>query len=144
MARPRTPLLAVDIVIELPQRAGRPIVLIERRYPPAGWALPGGFVDLGENLETAARREAEEETGLMIRLHGLLGCYSDPSRDPRGHTVSVVYVANAAGEPEARDDAQGIGVFTIGEWPEPLAFDHRRILDDYAEYRRGARVTLPV
>ncbi|HFQ91439.1 MAG TPA: NUDIX hydrolase, partial [Chromatiales bacterium] len=104
MPRPETPLLTVDIVIELPPpRAG--IVLIERKNPPHGWALPGGFVDPGETVETAAAREALEETGLEVRLRALLGCYSDPRRDPRGHTASVVYVASARGEPRARSDA---------------------------------------
>ncbi len=105
MPRPRTPALAVDVIIELEDRPGRPIVLIERRFPPSGHALPGGFVDVGETVEEAARREAREETGLDIRLGRLLGVYSDPARDPRGHTVSLVYVATATGEPVAGDDA---------------------------------------
>lgn len=132
---PVTPLLTVDVVIELIDRPGRPIVLIERKHPPPGWALPGGFVDVGETLETAARREAEEETGLKPRLTVLLGCYSDPRRDPRGHSVSAVYLGEAQGTPAARDDAKAVGVFAPDKLPSPLAFDHARILRDYLHYR---------
>lgn len=135
MPLPDTPLLAVDIIIELRDRPERPVVLIERHNPPHGWALPGGFVDRGETLERAALREALEETGLQISLVVLLGCYSDPGRDPRGHTVSAVYVAHAQGDPQAADDAARAGAFTPAEIPEPLAFDHRQILDDYLHYR---------
>ncbi len=130
MPRPRTPDLAVDVIIELEDRPGRPIVLIERRFPPAGHALPGGFVDLGETVENAARREAREETGLDITLGTLLGVYSDPSRDPRGHTVSLVYIATATGEPVAGDDAAGVLIVNPGAAP-PLVFDHGLILGDY-------------
>ncbi|HHM06272.1 MAG TPA: NUDIX hydrolase [Gammaproteobacteria bacterium] len=139
MGRPRTPLLAADIIIELGDRPGRPIVLIERKYPPLGWALPGGFVDLGERLEQAAVREAWEETRLKVRLKALLGCYSDPARDPRGHTVSAVYVAEGEGPPRARDDARRVGVFAIDDLPFELAFDHARILADYAVFRASGR-----
>ena len=90
MSRPVTPLLTVDIIIEMVDRPGRPVVLIERRNPPPGWALPGGFVDVGETLEQAAVREAREETSLEVALKTLLGNYSDPARDARGHTVSAV------------------------------------------------------
>jgi 8-oxo-dGTP diphosphatase len=133
--RPVTPLVAVDIVIELVDRPGRPIVLIERRNPPFGWALPGGFVDVGESLEQAAVREAREETSLAVRLKVLLGCYSDPARDPRGHTVSPVYVAEATGEPAAADDARNLAVFDPERLPAELAFDHSRILADYRHWR---------
>jgi len=105
MDKPVTPLLTVDIIVELTDRPENPIVLIERRYPPYGWALPGGFVDVGETLEQAAVREAEEEISLVVSLKSLLGCYSDPARDKRGHTVSAVYVAEATGSPIAADDA---------------------------------------
>ncbi len=134
MPRPVTPLIAVDLIIELTDRPGRPIVLIERRNPPHGWALPGGFVDLGETLEQAAVREAQEETGLKIKLKALLGCYSDPQRDARGHTVSAVYVAEAQGEPRAGDDAGKVAVMDALK-PPALAFDHAVILGDYRRYR---------
>lgn len=135
MARPSTPSLTVDIIIELTDRPARPIVLIERKNPPYGWALPGGFVDVGETLEQAAVREALEETSLAITLHALLGCYSDPNRDPRGHTASVVYVAEACGSPKARDDARNLDVFPPDAVPEALVFDHALILADYRHYR---------
>lgn len=134
MVKPVTPLLTVDIVIEMPDQPGRPIVLIERRYPPHGWALPGGFVDIGERLEQAAVREAQEETSLDISLVYLLGCYSDPQRDVRGHTVSAVYVATASGEASAQDDAKNLALFDPTQCPA-LAFDHARIVEDYLRWR---------
>jgi 8-oxo-dGTP diphosphatase len=138
--RPVTPALTVDVVIELTDRPGRPVVLIERRNPPPGWALPGGFVDVGESLEQAAVREAREETGLDVRLTALLGCYSDPARDPRGHTASAVYVGEARGAPVAQDDARAVRVCAIDALPARLAFDHARILADYLRFRAtGAR-----
>lgn len=137
MPRPVTPAVTVDVVIELVDRAGRPIVLIERRHAPLGWALPGGFVDLGETVEAAAVRESREETGLEVELGPLLGVYSDPARDPRGHTVGVVFVGTARGEPRAADDARAVAVVDPRA-PPPLAFDHARILADYL-VRRDAR-----
>jgi ADP-ribose pyrophosphatase YjhB (NUDIX family) len=124
----RNPLLTVDIIIEL---EGKGIVLIKRRNPPLGWAIPGGFVDYGESLESAAVREAREETSLDVALRYLLGAYSDPGRDPRHHTVSVVFVAEAEGTPRAGDDAGEIGIFHRDSLPDSLAFDHRKILEDY-------------
>lgn len=140
MPTPVTPLLAADIIIELADRPGRPIVLIERRNPPYGWALPGGFVDVGERLEQAAVREAREETGLTVRLTALLGCYSDPRRDPRGHTVSAVYVAEAEGEAAACDDAKALAWHAPDDLPASLAFDHALILADYVRFRREGRI----
>jgi 8-oxo-dGTP diphosphatase len=141
MPRPITPLLAADAIIELIDRPGRPIVLIERANPPYGWAVPGGFIDVGETVEQAATREAKEETGLEVRLTVLLGIYSDPSRDPRGHTVTAVYVAESVGTPKAADDAKNCRIFALDELPEPLAFDHAQVLDDYKQYRATGRVT---
>lgn len=135
MPRPETPALTVDIIIELVDRPGRPIVLIERKYPPPGWAIPGGFVDVGETVEHAARREALEETCLVVELDCLLGCYSEPARDPRGHTVSLIYIAHASGEPRAEDDAAHVAVFDPAAIDVPLAFDHDTILADYLRYR---------
>jgi 8-oxo-dGTP diphosphatase len=138
-ARPVTPLLTVDIIIEMVDRAERPIVLIERKYSPHGWALPGGFVDVGETLEAAAVREAKEETSLDVSLQLLLGNYSDPSRDPRGHTASAVYLATAAGEPVAADDARHVKLYDPYHLPT-LAFDHEQILRDYLGYRETGRI----
>ena len=139
MPVPVTPLLAADTIIELADRPGRPIVLIERRNPPYGWAIPGGFVDVGERVETAAVREALEETALEVELTALLGLYSDPARDSRGHTVTAVYAAVAHGEPEARDDARAVGIFSLDELPADLAFDHALVLADYRRYRENAQ-----
>jgi 8-oxo-dGTP diphosphatase len=135
MTIPQTPLVAADIIIELIDRPERPIIFVERRNPPLGWALPGGFVDIGESVEQAAVREAMEETGLNVRLKVLLGCYSRPDRDPRRHTVSLVYVAEATGEPLAQDDAMSILIRDPLAPPSPLVFDHPLILEDYCRYR---------
>lgn len=130
--RPRHPLLSVDIIIEV---AGRGIVLIRRKNPPYGWALPGGFVDYGESLEEAAVREAKEETSLEVRLIRQFHTYSDPGRDPRGHTVSTVFIARAEGAPRAADDAAGVDIFTKETLPKELTFDHAKILEDYFQRR---------
>lgn len=132
----RNPIPAVDIIIEI----SGGIVLIERRNPPYGWALPGGFVDYGESLEAAAMREAREETSLAVTDLRLLGCYSDPSRDSRMHTISTVYVAKGTGTPRAADDAANLGIFRPDELPERLCFDHGRIIGDYLEKKRGGRI----
>jgi 8-oxo-dGTP diphosphatase len=131
----RNPTPTVDIVIEMIDRPYRPIILIERRNPPYGWALPGGFIDYGESAETAAIREAEEETGLHIKLLEQFQVYSDPNRDPRQHTLSIVFLASAKGTPEAKDDAKSLKIFEIWQLPNDLCFDHDRILRDYRYYR---------
>lgn len=131
----KNPAPTVDIIIEMVDRPHRPIVLIERLNEPYGWALPGGFVDYGESVETAARREALEETGLQVDLVEQFQVYSDPSRDPRKHTMSVVFLATANGEPKAGDDAKGVGTFEHWCIPAVLCFDHDRILRDYWRYR---------
>lgn len=131
----RNPTPTVDIIIELIDRPHRPIVLIERRNTPLGWAIPGGFVDYGETVETAARREAQEEISLEVELIEQFHVYSDPNRDPRQHTMSVVFIATAIGEPNAGDDAKGIGVFESWRVPPNLCFDHDQILQDYWRYR---------
>jgi 8-oxo-dGTP diphosphatase len=120
--------LTVDVIIELPSDR---LVLIRRRNPPPGWALPGGFVDAGETVEQAARREALEETSLAVDLVRQFHVYSDPARDPRGHTVTVVFVARAEGTPSGADDAAEARAFPRDQLPEPLAFDHGKILADY-------------
>jgi 8-oxo-dGTP diphosphatase len=143
----RNPTPTVDVIIEISdialggqsERSQPSIVLIERRNPPLGWALPGGFVDYGESVETAARREAKEETGLDVNLVEQFHVYSDPSRDPRQHTLSVVFLATAEGTPQAGDDAQHLEVFELGELPTNLCFDHDRILRDYQNYRATGR-----
>jgi len=131
----RNPIPTVDIIIALRDHPHHPIVLIERLNPPYGWAIAGGFVDYGERLEDAARREAAEETGLKVELIDLLGIYSDPRRDERLHTISTVYIAEAVGEPKADDDAKSVGIFAAGEMPSQLYFDHAQILLDYWRYR---------
>lgn len=135
MPIPVTPLLTADIIIELKNDNKTQIVLIERLNPPFGWAIPGGFVDKGESIESAAIREAKEETGLDVRLECLLGCYSDPERDPRFHTASLVYIASADGTPVAGDDAKTTRLFDIDSIDVELAFDHQQILDDYLNYK---------
>jgi ADP-ribose pyrophosphatase YjhB (NUDIX family) len=121
------------VIIETPGG----IVLIERANPPPGWALPGGFVDYGESLETAARREAAEETGLAVELVEQFHTYSAPDRDPRHHSVSTVFIARANGTPRGGDDARRAQAFSLDGLPGPLAFDHGRILNDYRRYRSG-------
>jgi 8-oxo-dGTP diphosphatase len=129
----RNPLLTVDVITEMP---GGGVVLIERKNSPSGWAIPGGFVDYGERLESAATREAREETCLDVRLVEQFYTYSDPGRDPRHHTVSTVFIGTADGTPRGADDAKTAGVFTEDQWPSPIACDHRQILADYFHFKR--------
>jgi len=126
----RNPVPTVDVIIEIEGR----VVLIKRRNPPFGWALPGGFVDYGETLEDAALREAFEETGLRVSLGRQFHTYSDPKRDPRLHTVSTVFLAKAEGRPVGGDDALEAALFEPGALPT-LVFDHEKILDDYRKSR---------
>jgi ADP-ribose pyrophosphatase YjhB (NUDIX family) len=139
MARPQCPPIAADVIAELDDR----IVLIERKNFPHGWAIPGGFVDLGESVEQAAIREFREETSLDVELRALLGVYSRPDRDPRGHTISVVYVGRARGTPRAADDAKNIGLFDPRNLPAPLAFDHAEIIADYVRFRASGELPAP-
>ena len=136
----RNPVPTVDIIIEVGE-AG--VVLIERKNTPHGWALPGGFVDYGENLEAAAVREAKEETSLEVHLVEQFYTYSDPSRDPRQHTISTVYIATARGVPRGADDAKVAKIFTEGELPSLIVFDHRRNLRDYFAYKGTGRRPKP-
>ena len=129
----RNPLPTVDVIIEV----SKGIVLIKRKNPPYGWALPGGFVDYGETLEHAAVREAKEETSLQVKLVSVLGAYSDPKRDPRHHTISYVFIARSRGKAKASDDAAEIGIFDRDSLPGELAFDHDKILQDYFSSQIG-------
>ena len=125
------PALTVDVIIESGTSDTKEFILIKRKNPPYGWALPGGFVDYGESTETAAIREAREETNLDVTIIRLLGVYSKPDRDPRGHTVSVVYVVTGEGEAKARDDAAELEVYSADNLPGNIVFDHREIIADY-------------
>lgn len=134
--RPVTPLLTVDAIIELTDDN---IVLVKRKYPPLGWAIPGGFVDPGESLAEAVRREAREETSLIIEVVNIFHVYSKPWRDPRGDTVSVVYYCRASGCPVGGDDAAEAVAFSPEELPDVIAFDHRKIIEQFLLWKnRGA------
>lgn len=130
MPRPVCPPIAADVIAEIDDR----IVLIERKNFPEGWAIPGGFVDFGETVEQAAIREAREETCLEVEIRALLGIYSRPDRDPRGHTITAVYIARATGDPVAADDAKNVALCNPRNPPAPLAFDHAEILRDYLHF----------
>ena len=132
----RNPTPTCDILIELEAQPGT-LVFVERKNEPIGFALPGGFVDEGEWVADAAVREAKEETGLDVTIVELFHVYSDPSRDPRQHTVSTVFIAQAAGTPVGGDDAARCIVCAPSELPGPLVFDHATIVQDYLEYRRS-------
>ena len=126
----QNPIPTVDIIIQINDG----IVLIKRRNPPYGWALPGGYQDVGESCEAAAIREAMEETGLSVTLDSLFYIYSDPKRDPRKHTISAVFIGRAHGEPVGMDDAEEARIFTLDDLPATLAFDHGEILRDYVRF----------
>src|SRR5512139_257658 len=124
----QNPIPTVDILIEIESKG---IILIKRKNPPYGWAIPGGFVDYGEPLEVAAVREAKEETNLDVKLIRQFHTYSDPKRDPRHHSILTVDIAKGKGKPKAKDDALEIGIFNETSLPDEIAFDHRKILRDY-------------
>ncbi|MFB3895409.1 MAG: NUDIX domain-containing protein [bacterium] len=134
MSQYKNPVPTVDIIIEMPEGG---IVLIERKNPPPGWAIPGGFVDYGESLETAAVREAKEETSLEVELVSQFHTYSNPNRDKRMHTISTVFIAKPiGGSLKADDDAKHIGIFTESNLPALIAFDHAQIITDYFRYKK--------
>lgn len=139
MPRPQCPPIAADVIAEIGDR----IVLIERKNFPHGWAIPGGFVDFGETVEAAAIREALEEISLPVHLRALLGVYSRPGRDPRGETITVVYVARACGAPRAADDAANAALVDPRNPPTPLAFDHAEILADYVRFLDTGELPAP-
>ncbi|MCK5139536.1 MAG: NUDIX hydrolase [Thermodesulfovibrionia bacterium] len=131
---PKSPFCTVDAIIEIRSNMNTQmegIILVKRKNPPFGWAIPGGFVDYGETLEDAVCREMKEETGLDVTLVRQFHTYSDPHRDPRHHTISTVYIAASAGRPKAGDDAEEVEIFTEDSLPEDIVFDHRKVLEDY-------------
>ena len=136
----KNPVPTVDIIIEIIDKViqspdQKKIILIKRKNPPYGWALPGGFVDYGESLENAARREAKEETSLDVELIRQFHTYSEPGRDPRQHTISTVFVARGTGVPVGMDDAEEARIFSLDDLPDEISFDHGQILDDYRNNR---------
>ena len=135
----RNPKPTVDVIVECDEG----IVLIWRKNPPIGWALPGGFVDEWEPVEQAAVREVQEETGLHVRLSELLYVYSDPSRDPRQHTITVAFIGQATGTPVAADDATRAEIFPIDRLPSPMVFDHAKIIEDYRTFKLSGRRPCP-
>jgi ADP-ribose pyrophosphatase YjhB (NUDIX family) len=140
MTEYRNPIPTVDIIIELDDK----IILIERKNPPHGWAIPGGFVDYGESLEDAAIREAFEETSLNVKLYEQFYTYSKPERDPRHHTITTVFIAKAVdGHPKANDDAKSLNLFTLNSLPDNIVFDHRDILMDYFRYKKTGKRPTP-
>ncbi|HLW69197.1 MAG TPA: NUDIX hydrolase [Candidatus Binataceae bacterium] len=139
MPKPVCPPIAADVIAEV----GDTIVFIERKNIPHGWAFPGGFVEFGETVEAAAIREAREEISLEVELRALLGVYSRPDRDPRGQTITVVYIGRGKGEPRGADDAKSARLFSPAAPPAPLAFDHAEILADYLRFIRTGKLPEP-
>jgi 8-oxo-dGTP diphosphatase len=139
MPRPSCPPIAADVIVEMEDR----IVLIERKNFPFGWTIPGGFVDFGETIEQAAVREAREEISLVVELRVLLGLYSRPDRDPRGQTISAVYIGRASGVPQAADDAKQVTLVSPDNLPSPMAFDHVEILAHYLSFLRTGKLPIP-
>ncbi len=141
MPLPKTPFLTVDGIIEYGQDS---ILIIERGKEPYGYALPGGFVELGEDIKSAIIRELKEETNLDVEVKDLLGIYSDPKRDPRGHTVTAVFICSplsADQKPVSGDDAKKVMIFKISEIPfDKLVFDHSQIITDYIEWKTKKKV----
>ncbi|MFH1092650.1 MAG: NUDIX hydrolase [Candidatus Omnitrophota bacterium] len=133
MSNNKNPLPTVDIIIEY--NGG--VVLIERKNYPYGWAIPGGFVEYNESLEAAALREAKEETNLTVFNLKQFHAYSDAARDPRGHTIANVFTGQGRGELSAASDAKNAAVFFRENLPEAIAFDHRKILEDYFCFKNG-------
>jgi ADP-ribose pyrophosphatase YjhB (NUDIX family) len=123
----RGPRVSADVIVTI----GGKILLVKRRNPPYGWAIPGGFIEYGESAEDAAARELREETGIGLEDLAQFHVYSEPGRDPRFHTVTVVFTATSSDTPIAGDDAAEISLFNPDELPSPLAFDHGQILEDY-------------
>lgn len=136
LKHPPTPVPTVDCIVELP---GERIVLVRRKKPPLGWALPGGFVEQGEALHQACVREVQEETGLSVDLSEQFFTYSDPARDPRRHTITTVYIGWAEGTPKGGDDAAEARAFALAEIPKDLCFDHSTIIEDYLGYKRAGK-----
>jgi 8-oxo-dGTP diphosphatase len=139
MPQPVCPPIAADVIAEV----GDAIVFIERKNFPYGWAFPGGFVEFGETVEAAAIREAREEISLEVELRALLGVYSRPDRDPRGQTITVVYIGRATGEPHGADDARVARLFPPSAPPAPVAFDHTEILADYLRFLKTGEFPMP-
>lgn len=140
MPLPKTPFLTVDGIVEYGQDS---ILIIERGKEPYGYALPGGFVEIGEDIKSAVIRELKEETNLDVQVKDLLGIYSNPKRDPRGHTVAAVFVCSASTneKPVSGDDAKKIMIFKISEIPfDKLVFDHDQIIRDYIEWKKEKKV----
>ncbi|MFA6471769.1 MAG: NUDIX hydrolase [Candidatus Latescibacterota bacterium] len=131
----KNPCPTVDVIVDM----GGKIVLINRKNPPYGWAIPGGFIEYGESAEDAAAREIKEETSLDITDLAQFHVYSDPGRDPRFHTITIVFTAQGRGTPSAGDDAAGLGIFGEEELPSPLVFDHARILTDYFRVKKACK-----